>query len=383
MGEGELSHEHRETVKRLEEEHQRLQALFDTIPSAVFITDADGRFIQTNELFKTLWGGDVPLPRGFGDYHNFRGWWAETGFPLDPDDWGVARAIRRGETSIGEVVDIKRVDGTVGTIVIASAPIFDKHGNITGGMCAGQDITRQRRLERLAKETLERNELYVDVLSHDIGNLNAAALGYLQLLADKESLGFKERGWVNGAADSIMEVSRLIDMMRKIQSTDSLNDARVQDLNDLISQIVEEHRTITERELVIRYSGEKGYQVLATGLLRDALTAIIGNAIAHSTGPLTIDITVDQVGRAGRSYHRVRIADNGPGVPDDMKAAIFSRVRRGATKGVGSGLGLFLVQRLVEGMGGEVSVEDRVPGDHTKGACFNLLFPRPFGTGLP
>jgi signal transduction histidine kinase len=250
-------------------------------------------------------------------------------------------------------------------------------------MCAGQDITRQRRLERLAKETLERNELYVDVLSHDVGNLNAAALGYLQLLADKDSLGDKEKGWARGAMDSITQVSRLVDMMRKIQSTDSLNDAKVQDLNDLILQIVEEHKAITERELVIRYSGEKGYQVLATGLLRDALTAIIGNAIAHSTGPLAIDITVDQVGRAGRSYHRVRIADNGPGVPDEMKGTIFSRVRRGTTKGVGSGLGLFLVQRLVEGMGGEVSVEDRVLGDHTKGACFNLLFPRPFGIGLP
>jgi signal transduction histidine kinase len=381
MDEGGQIHEQGEAIRQLEEERRRLQALFDTIPSAIFIADASGRFIQTNELFKTLWGGDVPLPRGFGDYHNFQGWWSETGFPLKPDDWGVSRAIRKGETSIGEMVDIRRVDGSIGTIVIASAPVLDKDGKIIGGICAGQDITVQRRLEKLAKETLERNELYVDVLSHDIGNLNAAALGYLQLLVDKESLGEKERGWALRAIDSVTEVSRLVDMMRKIQATGSLDEARVQDLDDLILQIVSEYESITERNMVINYAGVKGYQVLATGLLRDAFTAIIGNAITHSTGALTIDITVDEVSRAGGTYHRVRFADNGPGIPDEMKATIFSRVKRGATKGVGSGLGLFLVQRLVEGMGGEITVEDRVPGDNTKGSSFSLLFPRPFGNG--
>jgi signal transduction histidine kinase len=368
---------------KLEVERQRLQTLFDTVPSAIFITDVNGRFIQTNELFKTLWGGDVPLPRGFGDYHNFKGWWAETGFPLEPDDWGVSRAIKKGETSIGEMVDIKRIDGSIGTIVIASAPVRDRDGKIIGGICAGQDITAQRRLERLAKETLERNELYVDVLSHDVGNLNAASLGYLQLLADSGSLGEKEKVWAAKAMDSIHGMTRLVSMMRKVQAASSLEDTRVQDLNELILQIVSEYKSMTEREIVINYSGKDGYQVLASGLLRDTFTAVIGNAIAHSTGPLVIGITIDQISRNDKVHHRVRIEDNGPGIPDEMKAAIFSRVKRGTTKGVGSGLGLYLVQRLIEGMGGEISVEDRVIGDHTQGASFALLFPRPFGTSVP
>jgi len=349
------------------------------MPSATFIADANGRFIHTNERFKTLWGGDVPLPRGFDDYQNFQGWWAQTGFPLDPDDWGVSRAIKKGETSIGEVVDIRRIDGSIGTVVIASAPIVDQDGAVLGGLCVGQDITSQRRMERLAKEAMERSELYVDVLSHDIGNLNAASLGYLQLLADSGTLGEKEKAWVESAMASVEEVSHLVATMRKMQAAGSLDEAQVQDLDDLVRQIVSEYRSITGRELVINYTGSKGHQVLATGLLRDAITAVIGNAVAHATGPPVVDITVDEVERGGEVYHRVRIADHGPGIPDELKALVFSRARR-SMKGVGSGLGLSLVRRLVEGMGGEITVGDRVPGDHARGACFTLLFPRPYGT---
>jgi len=62
-------------------------------------------------------------------------------------------------------------------------------------------------------------------------------------------------------------------------------------------------------------------------------------------------------------------------VPDAMKEAIFSRFQRGETAARGRGLGLYIVRMLVEEFGGSVYVEDRVPGDHTRGARFVILMP--------
>jgi signal transduction histidine kinase len=76
-----------------------------------------------------------------------------------------------------------------------------------------------------------------------------------------------------------------------------------------------------------------------------------------------------------KTYCKVSVEDDGPGIPDDLKPKLFSRFRRGPTKASGKGLGLYLVKNLVEGYGGEVSVEDRVAGDHTKGSRFVITLP--------
>jgi signal transduction histidine kinase len=77
----------------------------------------------------------------------------------------------------------------------------------------------------------------------------------------------------------------------------------------------------------------------------------------------------------GVDHDEVPVEDNGPGVPDGMKGKIFNRLQRGNTKARGMGLGLYIARALVESYGGSVEAEDRVPGDHTKGAKFLVYLP--------
>jgi signal transduction histidine kinase len=77
----------------------------------------------------------------------------------------------------------------------------------------------------------------------------------------------------------------------------------------------------------------------------------------------------------GQSYCTVTVDDNGPGIPDHIKEIVFNRMQRGDTKAKGSGMGLFLVKSLVEDYGGKVWAEDRIKGDHTRGARFKVLLP--------
>jgi signal transduction histidine kinase len=77
----------------------------------------------------------------------------------------------------------------------------------------------------------------------------------------------------------------------------------------------------------------------------------------------------------GREHYKVAIEDDGPGIPHKLKMRLFQRKQRGKTKTTGSGLGLYLVKKLVEDINGRVWVEDRIPGDPSKGTKFVVLLP--------
>jgi signal transduction histidine kinase len=125
----------------------------------------------------------------------------------------------------------------------------------------------------------------------------------------------------------------------------------------------------------ILYQPEPGQLILADDLLKDVFTNLIGNAIKHSPPerPLTVDITVDKTVKQGRSYYRVCVEDDGPGIEDSQKTELFKRLPAGTART--KGLGLYLVYTLVDSYGGQVRVEDRVPGDRSRGSRFIVLLP--------
>jgi signal transduction histidine kinase len=118
-----------------------------------------------------------------------------------------------------------------------------------------------------------------------------------------------------------------------------------------------------------------GCKVVADELLYDVFANIVENAIKHACRVPVVNIRLDQAARAGRDYCRISVEDNGPGIPGELKRAVFDRMRRGDTKAKGSGLGLYLVRTLVESYGGRVWVEDRVNGDRSGGSRFVVLLP--------
>ena len=67
----------------------------------------------------------------------------------------------------------------------------------------------------------------------------------------------------------------------------------------------------------------------------------------------------------------VRVEDDGPGVPEAIRGALFDRFTRGKTSTPGIGLGLSLVARFAEELGGRAWMEDGVHG----GASFCVFLP--------
>lgn len=114
----------------------------------------------------------------------------------------------------------------------------------------------------------------------------------------------------------------------------------------------------------IRYENAPGL-ILADDLLREVFANLIGNAVKHGGPDVEITIRTEDAG----GVVRVSVEDTGRGVPDDQKEAIFHRYEQ-KRRGVGEGLGLYLVQILIDRYGGKVWVDDRVPGRPDGGAAF-------------
>jgi signal transduction histidine kinase len=120
-------------------------------------------------------------------------------------------------------------------------------------------------------------------------------------------------------------------------------------------------------------------KVYADEMLGSVFRNVISNAIVHNdrdVPAVTVAVTElpDRV--------RVSVADNGPGIPDDQKAEVFGRGKKGM-ESEGTGIGLYLVDTLVDQYDGEVWVEDRATADidvpdldGTTGAVFHIELQR-------
>ena len=109
--------------------------------------------------------------------------------------------------------------------------------------------------------------------------------------------------------------------------------------------------------------------------VQQCLTALVNNALCYSEGPVEL--------WAAREAEALvlHVRDHGPGVPDAEKRQIFQRFARGtaAVNSRGSGIGLSVVDLLMQAMGGAVQVVD-VPGG---GADFQLRLPLAKGAAAP
>ena len=85
-----------------------------------------------------LVGARYVSPEQFGEY---KGWWVDSGKPIAPDEWGLARAVRKGETSRNELIRIQCFDGSYKTVMNFAAPIRSEAGEIVGAVALNEDIT--------------------------------------------------------------------------------------------------------------------------------------------------------------------------------------------------------------------------------------------------
>lgn len=171
----------------LEQSEYMMRKIIDLIPVGLWAADATGNICLANPEVKRIWGGAKYV--GLDQYGQYKGWWEQTGEEVGAEGWTLARAVKHGETSEPEVVNIEAFDGKHRTIRMHSTPLYDEQHKIIGAIEVNQDITGLKEVERSLKTNLEewevifKQELFAvfQVCDGDISRINNVAVKALGL----------------------------------------------------------------------------------------------------------------------------------------------------------------------------------------------------------
>jgi PAS domain S-box-containing protein len=246
-----------------------------------------------------------------------------------------------------------------------NTPLRNEEGIITGLLSSGEDITERIKAEREMKAASDTAMLYLDLMGHDIRNQMQA------ILMGKEILESHYYGPDVAPVLSmiVQSVNASQDLIEKAQATRELFTAPMitaslsKSLHKAIKGTKEKH-PVVEIEQVIDIDDAF---VVVDKHLDYLLEMILENAVLHNPDErkrMWVNASVKDNG------YEILIADNGTGMSERKKEWIFDPERRFG------GVGMHQAIRLVKKYDGELSVHDRVLGDHNRGAMFKLWLPK-------
>jgi signal transduction histidine kinase len=240
------------------------------------------------------------------------------------------------------------------------------------------DITARKRAESDVLKAKTQAELYLDLMGHDINNLNQVAQGFLEMALDSPDLAPEQKYLIEKPLGALQNSSRIIANIRKLQKAERGEfPSKTVDVCSVLEELKASYSNAPDRNVTINFEYNSPCYVPANELIGDVFSNILGNAVKHSEPhkPLVINVGIENVKWDDKDYFRIVVEDNGPGISDESKEKLFSRFKRGETRASGKGLGLYIARTLVQSFQGKLWVEDRVHGDYTRGTRFVVLLP--------
>lgn len=231
--------------------------------------------------------------------------------------------------------------------------------------------------------------MYLDLLTHDVGNLVNPVNAYLEMVMATTSLTPVQHKYISSALEASRSMTHLIRNVRR--SSQLLESERIELVPANLSRALRQSSADAKsaflaKDVEMRISlPPQDLWVIADNFLDEVIYNVLTNAIKYDNhDEIVIDVEAKLTELESREYAQVRVVDHGMGIPDDMKSKVFSREfrklvktdRPSSPRGKGAGMGLSIVKSLVDRYGGRIWVENRIADDYSRGSVFNILLPK-------
>jgi PAS domain S-box-containing protein len=367
-------------LKRLYERErdraERIQGMSDLIlegvPNGVIAVDRLSRVLLCNRAAARILALDADALPGSG-----------TGIPPrvgevlgaeSPLTRCLMSSLTEKKEYLREDVRWRTGDGHERILGISAFPLADRENRPFGAIAIFSDLTELVRLQdqiKIQERLAALGEMSAGI-AHEIRNPLAAIRGFVELLGRRiEDPAYRRT--VESILQEILSLDQIVSDFLAFAREPSIQPEETEPgalLTDALAlALPPEDRGGVEARLKV--DPDLPHVLVDRGAVKKALVNIMqngANAMADSGGTLTVEAVAEDDGVA------FRIRDTGPGIAPEVRDKIFNPFF--TTRPEGTGLGLPIANKVVEGHGGHIRVEN---GEHG-GAVFTLWFPRAVGT---
>ncbi len=355
--------------ERLATSERQFRAVFDSGFQFETLLDLDCSLLQANHTSLEFAGITLDAVHG----HKFwdTPWWSHSAEAAER----LREACR--EAAMGKTVqyqdEVRGRNDRRALIDFSLKPILDAEGHVVQLLAEGRDITERKRAEDSLREvdTIGTIGRMAARVAHEINNPLAGIQNSFLLIKDAVPETHKYYAYV-GAIER--EIARIAAVTRQLYEafrpeTDGTPDSAVAVvISDAVAMLSQINRA-SQVNVEVDTSEAAAVVAIPSPLLRQAVYNLVQNAVEASppTGTVWVKAWCDS------KTFWLTVRDQGPGVPPDMRERIFEPFVTSKTRLTtgGMGLGLALVRRSIQAMGGGIEVQD-APGG---GAEFRVSLP--------
>lgn len=288
------------------------------------------------------------------------------------------RQARETGTVWEDTFPLRGKDGNYRWFLSRAIPIRNQDDGIVSWFGTNTDITELRETQQLLRETDRRKDEFLATLAHELRNPLAPIRTGLELMGmvidDPDELEEIRSVMQRQTQQLITLVDDLLDVSRITRGKLELRKSRVA-LRDVVQSAVEASRPFIEdagHQLTVEQTQSPVYLEADPHRLAQVLSNLLNNAAKYTPRGGRIWLTVD----LSEADVRMTVKDTGIGIPEELFEQIFemfAQIDRPIEKGyTGLGIGLTLVQRLVEMHDGQITVHSDGPD---QGSEFTVCLP--------
>jgi PAS domain S-box-containing protein len=279
--------------------------------------------------------------------------------------------------------------GTKRMVTWHNTVLTDSHGNITGTLSSGEDVTEHKRLEEqlFQSQKMEAVGRLAGGIAHDFNNLLTAIIGYSDIITRDNDIKQKHRTYIEEIKKSAERAATLTQQLLAFSRKQILQ-PRILNLNILLKNT----RNMLQRMIgedirfELHLSSDVGMIKADPGKIEQVVINLAvnsrdampngGNLYLETRGAVLDDAYCeDHKGSRPGEYVLLSVRDTGKGIDDETMKHIFEPFFTTKEIGKGTGLGLATVYGIVRQSGGYIDISSRIK----EGTTVDIYLPKVTG----